>query len=181
MLPAAIAPPDVEAEAERAEALDRLCADVDVQIGLTLLKTDGTSIPGTKLRGMAEAAGFRLASGRTLRMAARGLRATCITRCRTCATSPSRWIRCAASATNGVVFVLDVPRVADPARVFDQMKLAAKRLAQTLGAELVDDNRRPLDDAALAAIRKQVDGAAAALSDSGIEPGSPRALALFGA
>jgi FtsZ-interacting cell division protein ZipA len=80
-----------------------------------------------------------------------------------------------------VVFVLDVPRVAEPVRVFDQMKLAARRLAHTLAAELVDDNRRPLDDAALVAIRKQVDGAAAALSECGIEPGSPRALALFGA
>ena len=36
------------------------------------------------------------------------------------------------------------------------MKLAAKRMAQTLDATLVDDNRRPLDDAALAAIREQV-------------------------
>ena len=79
------------------------------------------------------------------------------------------------------MLVLDVPRVADPPRTFDQMKLAAKRLAHTLGAELVDDNRRPLDDAALAAIRKQVDAAAEALRESGIEPGSPRALALFGA
>ena len=43
------------------------------------------------------------------------------------------------------------------------MKLAAKRIAQTLDAELVDDNRRPLDDAALAAIRKQVQAAADAL------------------
>ena len=85
------------------------------------------------------------------------------------------------SATNGVVLVLDVPRVADPARAFDQMKLAGRRLAQTLGAELVDDNRRLLDDAALAAIRRQVDAAAAALRECGIEPGSPRALALFGA
>ena len=61
------------------------------------------------------------------------------------------------------------------------MKLAARRLAQTLGAELVDDNRRPLDEPALAATRKQVDAAAVALREVGIEPGSPRALALFGA
>ena len=61
------------------------------------------------------------------------------------------------------------------------MKLAAKRLAHTLGADPVDDNRRSLDDAALAATRKQVDAAAAALREVGIEPGSPRALALFGA
>ena len=84
------------------------------------------------------------------------------------------------SSTPGAVFVLDVPRVADPARVFDQMKLAAKRMTQTLDAALVDDNRRPLDDAALAAIRQQVQGTANALKAMHIEPGTPRALALFG-
>ena len=35
------------------------------------------------------------------------------------------------------------------------MKLVARRMAQTLDGVLVDDNRRPLDDAALAAIRQQ--------------------------
>lgn len=180
LLPAAIAPPDVEAEAERAEALDRLCADVDVQIGLTVLKTDGTSIPGTKLRGMAEAAGFRLASGGRFEWLHEdtGLVHYTLQNVRN---EPFTVDTLRASATNGVVFVLDVPRVTDPARVFDQMKLAAKRLAHALSAELVDDNRRPLDDAALAAIRKQVDAAAGALSECGIEPGSARALALFGA
>ena len=48
-------------------------------------------------------------------------------------------------------------------------------MAQTLGAELVDDNRRPLDDAALAAIREQVRRRRAALRERNIEPGSPRA------
>ena len=52
------------------------------------------------------------------------------------------------------------------------MKLAAKRLANTLGGELVDDNHRPLDDAAFAVIREQVDGAADALRAMHIEPGS---------
>ena len=60
------------------------------------------------------------------------------------------------------------------------MKLAAKRMAQTLDATLVDDNRRALDDPALAAIRQQVQATAAALREVNIEPGSPRALALFG-
>jgi len=66
-------------------------------------------------------------------------------------------------------------------RVFDQMKLAARRMAHTLGADLVDDNRRPLDDAALAKIRAQVQVAADALVHAHIEPGSARAQALFGA
>jgi FtsZ-interacting cell division protein ZipA len=180
LLPAAIAAPDVVAEAERAEALDRLCAEVDVQVGLTIVKTDGNSIPGTKLRGIAEAAGFRLASGGRFEWMHEDTGHVHYT-LQNMRNEPFSVDSLRASATNGVVFVLDVPRVAEPVRVFDQMKLAARRLAHTLAAELVDDNRRPLDDAALVAIRKQVDGAAAALSECGIEPGSPRALALFGA
>jgi FtsZ-interacting cell division protein ZipA len=84
------------------------------------------------------------------------------------------------TATNGVVFLLDVARLADPVRVFDQMKLAAKRMTQTLDAALVDDNRRPLTDSSFAAIRQQVQTTAAALKEARVEPGSPRALALFG-
>jgi FtsZ-interacting cell division protein ZipA len=85
-----------------------------------------------------------------------------------------------ATSTPGAVFLLDVPRVAEPVRVCDQMKVAAKRMAQALDAALVDDNRRVLDDAAFNAIREQVRQTATALREVHIEPGSPRALALFG-
>jgi hypothetical protein len=179
LLPAAVSVPDVGAETDRAETLDRLCADVDVQIGLTVLKGDA-GIPGTKLRGVAEAAGFRLASGGRFEWVQEETGAIHYT-LQNLRNEPFTVDTLRLSATNGVVFLLDVPRVADPPRVFDQMKLAAKRLATTLAAELVDDNRRPLDEPALAAIRKQVDTAAEALREVGIEPGSPRALALFGA
>ncbi len=171
--------PDAADEAARAEALDRICAELDVQIGLTLLKPEPATIAGTRLRGVAEAAGFRLDdAGRfdwvqdetgAVLYSLQNLRSEPLTRDTLRVMSMS-----------GVVFLLDVPRVAEPARAFDQMKLAARRMAQTLDTALVDDNRRPLDDAALAAIRQQVDAAAAALRDVHIEPGSARALALFG-
>jgi FtsZ-interacting cell division protein ZipA len=180
LLPAAMSVPDAGAETDRAEALDHLCADVDVQVGLTVLKSDAASIPGTKLRGVAEAAGFRLAPGGRFEWVYEDTGAVHYT-LQNLRNEPFTVDTLRTSATNGAVYVLDVPRVGDPARVFDHMKIAAKRMAQTLGAELVDDNRRPLDDAALAAIRKQVETAAAALRECGIEPGSPRALALFGA
>lgn len=180
LLPAAASVPDVVAETERAEALDHLCADLDVQIGLTVLKADPNGIPGTKLRGVAEAAGFRLASGGRFEWLDEDSGAVLYT-LQNVRNEPFTVDTLRVSATSGVVFVLDVPRVPDPARAFDQMKLAAKRMAHTLAAELVDDNRRPLDDPALAAIRKQVDAAGTALTESGIEPGSLRALALFGA
>jgi FtsZ-interacting cell division protein ZipA len=178
-LPAAFVAPDPQAEVTRAEALDRLCADLDVQIGLTVLKTGPATIPGTRLRGVAEAAGFQLAdSGRfewihedsgAVLYALQNYRA-----------EPFTVDSLRLTSTPGAVFLLDVPRVADPVRVFDQMKLAAKRMTQTLDAALVDDNRRPLDDAALAAIRQQVQATAAALKAIRVDPGSPRALALFG-
>src|SRR5262249_24054570 len=61
-LPPAFAQPDAGEEASRAEELDRLCADLDVQIGLTILKNELGQTAGTRLRGVAEAAGFRLAA-----------------------------------------------------------------------------------------------------------------------
>jgi ZipA, C-terminal FtsZ-binding domain len=178
-VPAAFVPPDPAHEAARAEALDRICADLDVQIGLTVLKAGPAMISGTRLRGVAEAAGFRLTeSGRFDWVHDEsGVVLYSLANYRP---EPFTADALRAASTPGVVFLLDVPRVADPVRVFDQMKLAAKRTAHTLDAALVDDNRRPLDDAALARTRDQVQAAVAAMRKVNIEPGSQRALALFG-
>ncbi len=180
MLPAALSVPDVAAEMDRAEALDRLCADVDVQIGLTVLKHEPASIAGTRLRGVAEAAGFRLAPSGRFEMLQEET-GTVLYAMQNVRNEPFTADTLRALATNGVVLVLDVPRVVDPLRTFDQMKIAAKRIAHTLGGDLVDDNRRVLDDAALGTIRQQVEAAADALKACNIDPGSPRARALFGA
>jgi len=178
-LPAALLAPDVAAEAARAEALDRICADLDVQIGITVLKTDGAMIPGTRLRGIAEAAGFRLADGGRFDWVQEETGAV-LYALQNYRSEPFTADTLRVTSTPGAVFLLDAPRVVEPVRVYDQMKLAAKRMAQTLDATLVDDNRRALDDAALNAIREQVRNTASALREVHIEPGSPRALALFG-
>ena len=178
-LPAALNTPDIPAEAARAEALDRLCADLDVQIGITVLKTDGGLIAGTRLRGIAEASGFRLASGGRFDWTQEET-GSVLYALQNYSADPFTADTLRATSTPGAVFLLDVPRVAEPVRVFDQMKLAARTMAQKLDAALVDDNRRPLDDAAFDAIREQVRSTAGALREVNIEPGSPRALALFG-
>jgi hypothetical protein len=178
-LPAAVSAPDVAAETARAEALDRICADLDVQIGITLLKTDGALIAGTRLRGVAEASGFRLASDGRFDWIQEDT-GSALYALQNYHSDPFTADTLRASSTPGAVFLLDVPQVTEPVRVFDQMKIAAKRMAHSLDAVLVDDNRRPLDDAAFAAIRDQVRGTTAALREVNIEPGSPRALALFG-
>ena len=179
-LPAAYTPPDVIAALARAESLDRLCAELDVQIGLTVQMPDSASIAGTRLRGVAEASGFRLGTAGRFEYLHEETGAVLYT-LQNLRPDPFSADMLRLTATSGVVFLLDVARLADPPRTFDQMKLAARRMATTLGAELVDDNRRLLDDAALARIREQVEEAAAALRAVHIEPGSARALALFGA
>jgi len=179
-LPAAWSAATAEDEAVRAEELDRLCAELDMQIGLTIQKADGSPIPGTKLRGVAEAAGFRLAPTGRFECVQEETGAVLYT-LQGAKGEPFTADAMRASSFPGVVLVLDVPRVADPPRAFDQLRLAAKRMAHTLGGELVDDNQRPLTDAALAAIRTQVAQASELLARAQIDPGSPRAHKLFAA
>lgn len=178
-LPAALVAPDAVAEASRAEALDRICADLDVQVGVTVLKLDAALIPGTRLRGIAEAAGFRLSDGGRFDWVQEETGATLYS-LQNYRPEPFTAETMRQTSTPGAVFLLDVPRVTEPVRVYDQMKLAARRMALSLDATLVDDNRRALDEPALNAIREQIRSTAMALRDVHIEPGSPRALALFG-
>ena len=179
-LPADFSPPVIEDEVARAEALDRLCAELDMQIGITIQRTDGTPIAGTRLRGVAEAAGFRLAPNGRYEWVLEDNGAVLYT-LQNLSGEPFTNDMLRAIGLSGIVFVLDVPCVAEPARAFDQMKLAAGRLARTLGGEMVDDNRRPLAEEALARTRAEVVAAGAALARVHIEPGSPRALKLFSA
>jgi len=173
------APPEADDEAARAEELDRFCADLDVQIGLTILKSELGQIAGTRLRGVAEAAGFRLTHAGQFEYLQEET-GTVLCSLQNYKQEPFTPEGLRMMTTPGVVLLLDVPRVADPVRAFDQMRLVAKRMTQTLEGVLVDDNRRPLNDASLAAIRAQVQTAAAALSEAHIDPGGPRAVRLFG-
>ena len=171
--------PDERDEAVRAEALDRLCADLDVQIGITLLKGDSNPIAGTRLRGVAEASGFKLSAAGQFEFMQEDTGAVLYS-LQKLSGEPFTVESLRAVPVPGIVLLLDVPRVPEPVKAFDQMRLLAKRLAQTLEATLVDDNHRPIDDAALAAIRAQVQVTASGLREAHIEAGGQRALRLFG-
>ena len=170
--------PELSAEVARADALDQACSVVDVQVGLTLLRREAAMLAGTRLRGVAEAAGFRLngrggfdylheEGGRLMfEMVDVGGR-------------PLTTENLKSSQLSGITLLLDVPRIQEPLRAFDQMKAVARRLGITLEASLVDDARRPLADSALAAIRTQLQQACAAMRDMDVEPGGARALRLF--
>ena len=67
----------------------------------------------------------------------------------------------------------------NPAEAMDDMVHIARSMAEKLGGELVDDNRKPLTAQGLAAIRRQVEGVVRDMEAHGIPAGSALARRLF--
>jgi hypothetical protein len=160
----------------RAAELDGFCAGVDIQIGVNVV-AGAAPLAGTKLRGLAEAAGLAL-RGDGMFHAADEDGATLFT------LSNLEAVLFAAEemktlATHGITFTLDVPRVADGARAFDRMIALARQFAGSLGGTLVDDNRAPLADSALDVIHDKILEIDQRMAQRGISAGSPQALRLF--
>lgn len=165
-------------ELERAAELDAFCADVDIQIGLNLLRRDGGRWTGTRLRGVAEASGFRFNGNGQFDYMSEDSRVL-LFRLQNREDQPLLAESMKLLSTGGITLLLDVPRVPEPVKAYDQMRALAKRLAITLDAELVDDNTKPLTDAGLGTIRSQLQTVQATMRAKGIEPGGARALRLF--
>jgi hypothetical protein len=161
----------------RAGKLDEYCAAVDIQFVLHIVEASGGVFAGTKLRGVAEAAGLVLegdgvfhardAGGAELftvaNMGAERFEAGSIK----------------SLATHGLTLSLDVPRVANGVLAFDRMLAAAQQITLSLGGVLVDAQRAPLSDVMIAAIRAKTAELQRRMSDGDIAPGSVRALRLF--
>ena len=160
----------------RAAEIDRFCAGVDIQIGVNVVAT-GAPFPGTKLRGLAEAAGMML-QGDGMFHAADDEGATLFTLSNLEAL-PFAAEEMKSFATHGVTFTLDVPRVAAGPRTYDRMISLAKQFAISLGGTLVDDNRAPLPDSALALIHDKVVEIEQRMASQGLVAGGTQALRLF--
>lgn len=160
----------------RAVELDRFCAGVDIQIGVNVVARS-QPFAGTKLRGLAEAAGlellgdgcfhardelgnsqFVLGNLEPVLFAAEEMRGL---------------------STQGVTLTLDVPRVADGVRVFERMMAFAQQLAEALNGAVVDDNRNPFGEKAVGLIRAQIEQFQGQMAECDIAPGSPLAQRLF--
>jgi FtsZ-interacting cell division protein ZipA len=81
--------------------------------------------------------------------------------------------------TKGLTLLFDVARVPGGIATFDRFVEFARTLADALSAVIVDDNRQPLDDAALGKIRAQLQALYTSMEHQGIPAGSPLALRLF--
>jgi ZipA, C-terminal FtsZ-binding domain len=78
-----------------------------------------------------------------------------------------------------ITLVLDVPVADEDILPFRLMCDYAKSLSERIGGRVVDDQRRPLPEAALLAIEKQLIGLYAKLEAAGIPAGSPATRRLF--
>ena len=170
--------PDLDEAFAQATLLDGFCAEVDVMIGLNVVSRDGNPFAGTKIRAMAEAAGFKLAPDGSFRyLNERGEQVYSL---QNLEPSPFAANAMKALATRGVTLLLDIPRVAAGGRAFDQMVTLARHFSATLGGAVVDDNRVVLNEGGLAKIRAQIEDIQARMTVRGVRPGSPLALRLFG-
>jgi len=161
---------------QRAQQLDALCADVDVQIGLNLI-TRGGAFPGTRIRALAEANGLVLEKdGRFHRRDENGMELYTLCNMEEAAFSAEGM---KTLGTRGLTLLFDVARAPEGLAAFDRFADFAHTLADGLSAAVVDDNRQPLDDAALGKIRTQLQALYASMEQQGIAVGSPLAFRLF--
>ena len=167
---------DAQTALQRAQQLDGLCADVDVQIVLNLLARGGLA-SGTRIRAFVEAQGLVLErDGRFCRRDDAGLELYSLSNMEAPVFSPEAM---KTLATKGLTLQFDVARVPGGIKTFDRYVEFARALAESLSAEIVDDNRRALDANALAKIRTQLQALYASMDQQGIPAGGPLAMRLF--
>lgn len=161
----------------QAAEIDRFCAAVDAQVGVNIISRDGHAFAGTKLRGLAEAAGLQLLEDGLFH--AKDEHGLTLFTLGNLEPAPFLPHETKTLITRGLTFTLDIPRVAQGAAVFDRMIDWAAKLAGSLGGVLVDDNRAPLNDKAVGMIRDSIARFQEQMTSQGVAPGSPLALRLF--
>lgn len=169
--------PDKQAALLDAADLDKFCLDVDVLIGLNVVAQGGASFPATKIRTLAEVSGMTLEPEGVFHY--RNEHGVSLYSLCNHESSPFTPDDVKNLSTHGVTLLFDVPRVPDGVQVFDQMTALGRKLANSLGGMLVDDNIRPLSDAGIDKIRQQLASIYKKMEAKQISAGSPRALKLF--
>jgi hypothetical protein len=169
--------PDTNATHRNAQAMDAFCAEVDQLVGVNLLPQGERPFNAGKIAQAAALLDMKLEADGAFHLhdvAGRSVITLVNQDAR-----PFQSHTLAHFSTPGVTLLLDVPRVENPAEVFDQLVQIAQSFARTLPANLVDDHRVQLTDAALARTRTQIVEVAAKMSARNLAPGSTQARRLF--
>lgn len=156
-------PPEVPLLRRRAEQLEALVAQFDVQIGLTVQPGEGVVNPAQVDRA---ALGMRLEPEGERRWLRRGTDG-----------QPLFTIRI--TPGHHLLLELDVPVVAPAAKPLQAMFAAAAELAVLLNARVVDDHGQPIAPGSIEAVGPALQTLYDRMRAADIEPGSERARRLF--
>jgi FtsZ-interacting cell division protein ZipA len=169
--------PDADQGLKSAQALDTLCGELDVSIGLNVVAPPGSAFPGEQLADAAAEAGFSLESDGVFHW--RDASGQSLFYMENHEPEPFVADRLEAMQTSGLTLLLDVPRVADAVGALDEMVRVGGLLASALGGFLVDDNRVALQPAGVERIKTQLRELHDAMASRDIPAGGPRAQRLF--
>lgn len=169
--------PDVAEAAACAQRLDAFCAEVDQMIGLNILPAGEHLLLGSDIAKAAARCGMALqADGAFHLLDAHGRTLFSLGNFDN---SPFQHHALDEMPVIGLALQMDVPRVEQPTRRFDEMVVLARVIGEDLGAAVVDDNRMELGNAAIAMIRAQVAAIEKKMQAYPLIPGSAQARRLF--
>ncbi|HJT51947.1 MAG TPA: cell division protein ZipA C-terminal FtsZ-binding domain-containing protein, partial [Nitrosospira sp.] len=169
--------PDIHKSYSRALMLDEFCTQVDVMAGINIISRDNSVFTGAKIRVMAEACGFKLANEGVFHY--RDENNVALFSLGNYEPPPFLPDSIRTLTTRGITLFLDVPRVANGERVFNQMVHLAETFSEALGGFMVDDNRVPLSDSGIRKIKQQLSSIQSVMMARNIPPGGQIALRLF--
>lgn len=169
--------PDLAPVVAHAAALDAFCATVDIQFKVHIVESAGGVFSGTKLRGIAEAAGMQLEDDGCFH--ARDSAGEELFTLMNLGSEAFTLENLRSLATHGLSLSLDVPQVSDGPAVFARMLATGQQLARALDGVLVDAQRMPLTDVMTSAIRAKIAELQQTMREVEIVPGSERAHCLF--
>lgn len=167
----------IEEALQRAQELDRFCADVDQMIGINLLTSNDRKLFGTEVANAAERQGMSLQSDGMFHLLDEN--GSTLFSLGASDGTPFQHHTLNQSRVDSLTLLLDIPRVTQPAHCFDKLVAAAQELSGILRTTIVDDQRVALSDGAIAQIRAQVAATEDLMLTGHITPGSAQALRLF--
>ena len=170
-LEASIEGPDQQTVLELATRLDDTCAALDTQVGLTLLL--GATRPVTEVTAAARNMGFVQMDGRLAWLGEHGM--VCFTLSR----SDDEPFDAGMAGVDRLSLLLDVPCSPADTRAFGRMVDVGFELARRIGAELVDDQDRAVQQGTDSAIDERLQQLYSQLENAGLQAGSPRAQRVF--
>ena len=169
--------PDIHKSCSQALMLDEFCTQVDVMAGINIISRDNSVFTGAKILVLAETWGFKLGNEGLFHY--RDENNVVLFSLGNYEPSPFLPDNIRTLTTRGITLFLDVPRVANGERVFNQMVHVAETFSEALGGFMVDDNRVPLSDSGIRKIKQQLSTIQSVMMARNIPPGGQVALRLF--